>query len=93
MFHLSYIGNLLGHEGEGSLLSALKEKGWAEGLSAGQSLSLKGQAMFGVNIRLTEDGLANRDAVVALVFRYIELIRKEGIEPVSYTHLTLPTKA
>ncbi len=81
---LSYIGNLLGHEGEGSLLSALKEKGWAEGLSAGQSLSLKGQAMFGVNIRLTEDGLANRDAVVALVFRYIELIRKEGIEPWRY---------
>ena len=81
---LSYIGNLIGHEGKGSLLSALKEKGWAEGLSAGQSLSLKGQAMFGVNVRLTEEGLANRDAVVALIFRYIELVRVGGVEPWRY---------
>ena len=81
---LSYIGNLLGHEGEGSLLSALKDKGWAEGLSAGQSLALKGQAMFGVNVRLTEAGVANRDAVVALVLRYIDLLRDGGVESWRY---------
>lgn len=82
---LSYLGNLLGHEGKGSLLSALKEKGWAEGLSAGQSLSLKGQAMFGVNVRLTEAGLQHRDAVVAMVFRYLDLIREAGVESWRYT--------
>lgn len=32
---LNYIGNLIGHEGEGSLLSLLKALGWAESLSAG----------------------------------------------------------
>jgi nardilysin len=32
-----YISHLIGHEGRGSLLSALKEKGWATKLSAGVS--------------------------------------------------------
>lgn len=30
-----YISHLLGHEGEGSILSYLKNKGWANELSAG----------------------------------------------------------
>jgi secreted Zn-dependent insulinase-like peptidase len=33
------LSNLIGHEGEGSLLAFLKQQGWAEGLSAGRSLS------------------------------------------------------
>jgi secreted Zn-dependent insulinase-like peptidase len=31
------ISHLVGHEGGGSLLSALKSRGWVNGLSAGQS--------------------------------------------------------
>lgn len=31
----SYVEVLMGHEGKGSLLSLLKRKGWATGLSAG----------------------------------------------------------
>lgn len=77
---LAYIGNLLGHEGHGSLLSELKSRGWAEGLSAGQSLDFQGQAMFGVDIQLTEQGVAQVDDVVALLFEAIELIRREGVE-------------
>lgn len=77
---LAYIGNLLGHEGAGSLLSELKSRGWAEGLSAGQSLDFQGQAMFGVDIQLTEQGLEHVDAIVALLFAAIELVRSEGIE-------------
>lgn len=30
-----YVSHLIGHEGAGSLLSALKARGWATGLSAG----------------------------------------------------------
>jgi len=30
-----FVGNILGHEGKGSLLSSLKAKGWVESLSAG----------------------------------------------------------
>ena len=31
----SYLSHLIGHEGPGSILSHLKAKGWASGLSAG----------------------------------------------------------
>ena len=39
---LGYLGNLVGHEGEGSLLSALKREGLAQSLSAGSSLGWRG---------------------------------------------------
>lgn len=81
---LSYIGNLLGHEGPGSLLSLLKAKGWADGLSAGQSLDMQGQAMFGVNVALTKQGLSHADEVLEKIFGYISLIRERGIEAWRY---------
>jgi insulysin len=33
----NYLSHLLGHEGEGSAFALLKAKGWANGLSAGES--------------------------------------------------------
>lgn len=81
---LSYIGNLLGHEGAGSLLSELKARGWAEGLSAGQSLDLQGQAMFGVTIALTEGGLAQVDDIVGMVFAYVDMLRQQGAQAWRY---------
>ena len=78
---LTLVSHLLGHEGRGSLLSALKARGWAEGLSAGPRMSHRDFATFGVTIQATEAGLANRDDVVALVFACLRLIREEGIEP------------
>ncbi|WP_372878360.1 insulinase family protein [Spongiibacter marinus] len=81
---LSYIANLLGHEGKGSLLSALKRAGWADGLSAGQSLDMQGQAMFGVNIALTEAGMEHLDSIVQQVFAYVRLIDEQGIQAWRY---------
>lgn len=74
-----YISNLLGHEGEGSLLSALKARGWAEGLSAGQRMDHRDGALFTVDVSLTPDGLASRDQVAGYVFRYLDLIRRDGV--------------
>ena len=78
---LALVSYLLGHEGRGSLLSALKARGWAEGLSAGPGLGHRDFATFRVTIQATEDGLAHRDDVVASVFAYLDLIRKDGIVP------------
>ncbi len=75
---LVYIGNLIGHEGEGSLLSLLKEEGWAEALGAGSGISYRGGAAFQVSVNLTESGLAERDQVVRKLFEYIEMLRQEG---------------
>jgi secreted Zn-dependent insulinase-like peptidase len=81
------IGDLLGHEGVGSLLSLLKARGWAEGLSAGAGFSNADSATFEVSVRLTREGLEHVDAIAALVFRYLDRIRAEGVEPWRYAEL------
>ncbi len=75
---LAYIGNLLGHEGKGSLLSLLIANGWAEGLGAGPGLAWRGGSAFSVSIALTEQGLAEREQVLAAVFAYTDMLRLEG---------------
>lgn len=77
---LNYLGFLLGHEGKGSLLSLLKEQGWAEGLSAGGGDIGAGNATFAINITLTEDGIKQRERIRALVFHALHVIRTQGIE-------------
>ncbi len=76
----AYVGNLLGHEGEGSLLATLKAQGWAETLSAGTAFDFNGGGMLSVSITLTESGYAHRDDVTALVFAAIDLVRRKGVE-------------
>ena len=74
---LQYIGNLLGHEGEGSLLSLLKEQGWAEALGAGSAIAYRGGSEFNISISLTEEGLKERDQVLREVFEYLQLLKDE----------------
>jgi len=75
---MRYISNLVGHEGEGSLLSLLKAEGWAEALGSGSGLSYRGGSAFTVSITLTEQGVEERDQVVAAVFEYIRMLENEG---------------
>ncbi len=77
---LQYIGNLLGHEGEGSLLSFLKKYGWAEGLSAGGGDQTRFDGSFDINIQLTERGVKAVDQIVALTFHVIENLQRKGIK-------------
>ncbi|MDT8398526.1 MAG: insulinase family protein [Pseudomonadales bacterium] len=77
---LDFLANLLGHEGEGSLLSLLKEKGWANGLSAGGGMSYRDNATFSVSVALTEEGVNHVDDISRLLFQTIALIRRDGIK-------------
>lgn len=76
---LQYLGNVLGHEGEGSLLAYLRSLGWANGLSAGGGFSYTDTATFTVNVALTEAGVAHTDEISALVFQFIALVRTQGV--------------
>ena len=76
----SYIAHLLGHEGQGSLLSELKAQGWALGLFASTSDTGITTSAFNVHISLTEEGYQNWDQVTGYVFQYIREVRKRGIE-------------
>ena len=71
-----YLSHLIGHEGPGSILSYIKEKGWAQGLSAGALPVCPGSAFFEISIRLTPEGLKNYQEVVKTVFQYISMMRE-----------------
>ena len=77
---VSYLANLLGHEGQGSLLAALKSLGWADSLSAGSGFMDRAQGTFQVSIGLTEPGVNHIDEIGEMLFHHIALLKKSGIE-------------
>ena len=74
------ISYFIGHEGDGSLLSCLKQAGWANLLSAGSTLGAEGFEFFKISIDLTQTGYEQYDKVIAAVFQYLDLLRKTPIE-------------
>lgn len=52
----NFLANLIGHESKGSVLSLLKEKDWATGITAGLESSATGWSSFSVSVNLTESG-------------------------------------
>lgn len=77
------ISHLIGHEGKGSLLSLLKEKNLATGLSA-RVESSSYDSVFHFDISLTEKGMANPDEILVDFFRYVSLLKREGLKPYIY---------
>lgn len=77
---VSYLSNLVGHEGAGSLLSQLKAEGLAESLSAGTGLTWPGGWLFSVSISLTEKGQEQYSRVVELFFSYMDMVRDRGAQ-------------
>lgn len=72
-----YASHLIGHEGPGSILAYIKEKGWANGLSAGPTNLCPGTGLFSVSVSLTEEGLKHYREVVKIIFQYIAMIREQ----------------
>lgn len=74
------MSHLIGHEGDGSVLSYLKKKGWALELSAGLSHGGNGFDFFKISVTLTEAGLSNYVAVIEAIFEYIQMLKIEGVK-------------
>ena len=70
---------LIGHEGAGSILSRLKSKQWAMGLTAGSGINGSNFKDFNISISLTEQGEQHIDDIVETVFTYIELLKSAPI--------------
>ena len=77
---VEYVANILGHEGRASLLSLLKNRGWADSLSAGLGLDNRDNAALAITIALTTQGLDHVDDITTLVFSALRLIESKGIE-------------
>eukprot|EP00484_Ammonia_sp_Unknown_P002445 CAMPEP_0197074844 /NCGR_PEP_ID=MMETSP1384-20130603/211309_1 /TAXON_ID=29189 /ORGANISM="Ammonia sp." /LENGTH=1070 /DNA_ID=CAMNT_0042513685 /DNA_START=164 /DNA_END=3375 /DNA_ORIENTATION=+ len=67
----SLLSYCLGDESPGSVLSYLKELGYATGLSAGVNYNLPEFAIMGCSVYLTPKGLENYSQVVDIVYSYI----------------------
>lgn len=85
------LGSIIGHEGQGSLLSRLKEEGLVLGLSAGGGASHPNLNSFSVNVSLTQKGLDEYERILELTFSYLKMLQEEGIK--EYTYLENETMA
>lgn len=79
-----FISHFIGHEGQGSILSFLKAKGWASHLSAGAMNGADGFEFFKISVDLTSEGLKNYDKVVGAIFRYVDLLKSSQIPEWSF---------
>ncbi|PWN53939.1 hypothetical protein IE53DRAFT_76240 [Violaceomyces palustris] len=77
---VNFLSHYIGHEGQGSILSHLKNKGWSNHLSAGASNGADGFEFFKITVDLTKEGLRNYEKVVSAVFKYIHLLKSSKIE-------------
>ncbi len=75
-----YLSHLIGHEGANSLLSYLMDEGLATGLSSGYSPEREIFSAFCVVVELTKKGLANYEKVCEIVFGYINMLKKKGVQ-------------
>lgn len=71
-------GFILGHEGSGSLLSYLKDNGWATSLSAGVGPRSEDHGSASVSIGLTEEGQNNYKEVIKSTLDYVDLMKRLG---------------
>ncbi|KAI8967298.1 Metalloenzyme, LuxS/M16 peptidase-like protein [Mycotypha africana] len=75
-----YLSHLIGHEGRGSILSLLKKHGWANYLQVGTIHGGIGFEFMRISVDLTQQGLAHYREVIQIIFEYIHLLKKDGVQ-------------
>lgn len=76
-----FVAYLLNNEMQGSPAQLLRDKGWVSQLYASASPTHYGNyGALTVNIQLTDEGMKNRETIVATIMQYIDLIKKEGVD-------------
>lgn len=73
-----YYTHLFGHKGEHSLLSVLSNEGLALDLVSSYNFEMRLYTSFSVTITLTKEGLKRYKDVIAYVFEYLQLMKREG---------------
>jgi insulysin len=79
-----YLSNLLGHEGEGSLHSALVKNGWITSLGSGDQSMDDKTSMLAINISLTPQGREHIPEIADLFFDYVNLLKSQDPEAWRY---------
>lgn len=75
------VGYLIGNRSKNTLSDWLQKNGLADSINAGADPMIdRNGGLFAISVSLTDKGLAQRDQVVAAIFSYINLLRKDGID-------------
>ena len=75
------ISYVIGNRSPNTLADWLQKQGLADGVSAGADpVTERTSGVFSISVSLTDKGLAQRDEVVAAVFSYLAMLRKNGID-------------
>eukprot|EP00644_Phytophthora_capsici_P009578 jgi/Phyca11/533442/estExt2_fgenesh1_pg.C_PHYCAscaffold_130175 len=90
--HASVLSHLIGHEGQGSLLSYLKKKKWANSVYAGIVEDYDEFSLFVVSFDATEDGIEHADDVLKAMFQYINLMLSSPWEKWMFDELEIMSK-
>lgn len=85
---ISYIANLIGHEGKGSLLSKLKDEGLVDSLSAGSEFDTQINTLFMIKMSLTKKGVDNYQEILNTLFNYLSLLKNKGIQQLYFDEQT-----
>lgn len=76
----TYISYLIGNRSPGTLSDWLQKQGLADAINAGADpLVDRNQGVFAISVSLTDKGLAQKYEVIAAIFNYLALLRRDGI--------------
>ncbi|HEY7866145.1 MAG TPA: insulinase family protein [Psychromonas sp.] len=80
-----YISRLLGSDHQGGLSDQLQKAGLVESVMAGfYGAFSEHYSKFSVQFAMTNTGLKEQDRILASLFAYIELIKKQGVSQLQY---------
>ena len=77
--HIQYINSIIGSDAKNSLSYILKNMNWITSLYVGDDGDIGNRTILQVVFELTPDGKKNIVTIINLLFKYIEFIKKEGI--------------
>ncbi|KAJ3307410.1 Insulinase (Peptidase M16) [Kappamyces sp. JEL0829] len=90
---LSYYSHLFGHESAGSILSLLKNRGWAQNLSSGLShYGSRGFEFFKITVEMTAEGLHHHQDILEIIFQYVQMLKQTGVQKWIYDECKLVSR-
>ncbi|OQR95414.1 insulin-degrading-like enzyme, metalloprotease family M16A [Thraustotheca clavata] len=80
----SMLSEILGHEGDGSLLSLFKSKHWAYMLSAGVFNDEVEWTFFTISIKCTAQGMQHLSEIVDYTFQMVQLVQEDSLSNLTW---------
>lgn len=84
----AFIGYLINNRSEGSLVDVLMKKGLIDSINAAYDPSRYGNSgTFSIIVSLTEEGLLQKESIIAAIFNYLDLMKAKGIKETYYKEM------